>query len=1185
MTTETITMQDEASQQLQRNVGLELTLGLASEDAELRLAPGSRCQDVQPWFLDVVAAKIECLGHHDEIPHPWDWENVLTSLEPGEELLYVIDHSADSVGRRGSFEVWVGIRFPCCDEVNAKVLSARVKRARALISQIRRRAFPGSELTWMEPRELFGKLTATRGIDERCVAVTGMPSPRSLNDDARDVDQEPATRNRQSLNDVVEPLFDAGCDYRIAFVVQRVSNNAISAELATKTTLYNQIHPMVEVSLRHGETWSEQQSENSSVSTAVTDSLGDQTSQAKGKTINAGPVAAVIGGVVGFGLGGPPGAAIGAAALGSLAGAISWNDSTTTGTTTGRSWGHTDTSGTSRSETTGTSSDETRLYVNSLLRLADGTLERTIHGLHETYGTGGFRWGTFVFANGQDADIASRSLMGVLAGSRTKDRPLVRFEIVGERERLLSSRTGTMDLIAEAAPILSLPRVRDALLVPAAELPGLRLRRNVFLGRNVDAAPDKFGLIELGPDAFSAVGTKASSAAIKLPGGDLFKHALVAGTTGSGKTTRVVEILNRLSIPDLSVVVFETAKCTYRTRLRRHGGLDPLVYSLGSSTEYGSSSRFRALRLNPFFFERGTSLKRHVAVLSDALAELMPTESMIGPLLRRAVETCYVERGWDIESGKPVGNQGPTWPTVIDFVVQARRLAAGLNYGPEVNANYRGALESRASLFLDATFQDIFGYGGNVPIDELFPAGRDAIIEVEDLPPSDVDVRAFVMTLLLSRLRSVQGSRSAIAAASDGHELAANRQWLVVVEEAHNVLDRQFEQRRPSDESNAGRTLLRTVVRLLQEGREMGIGMMVIDQMPSKLARDVIGNTGTKIVLRLEDADEMEEMGRAMGLDESAWKKLGFLQVGEALIKTSYMDQPAKSAAFSEPAKSGAPDEKSPSSEGQVPNFTALREHWQPILSGTCSELDDEWVDALLEKANGNPHLAVFGGLRTLLVDDPSDTKPDAPALRALLASATSDLPKGVILAEARECWRAIVAEVYSDQMARIATTLCHVLAPSPAWQVRAYSHDGIAVAAYALSKLDLGDAVKWEWILTQVHEDPASQTFLANLMQEDGGKDRTQAVRCLLSMTQGITRWGASSTPVPPYKLISSIRSTLRTMLLTDIEKTAESFALANALFTEVVEMLVRQVADRWGSAYAREVDEFMSTISRFHQ
>ena len=36
----------------------------------------------------------------------------------------------------------------------------------------------------------------------------------------------------------------------------------------------------------------------------------------------------------------------------------------------------------------------------------------------------------------------------------------------------------------------------------------------------------------------------------------------------------------------------------------------------------------------------------------------------------------------------------------------------------------------------------------------------------------------------------------------------------------------------PADESNAGRTLLRCIDRLLQEGREMEIGVMVVDQSP-----------------------------------------------------------------------------------------------------------------------------------------------------------------------------------------------------------------------------------------------------------------------------------------------------------------------------------------------------------------
>ena len=99
--------------ELDRNVGIELTLGLGPEDALLRLAPGSQPADLQPWLLDAVAVKIACLGHHDEVPRPWDWENVLTLLEPGEELLYVLDHrAADSTSRPGSFDLWLAIRFP-----------------------------------------------------------------------------------------------------------------------------------------------------------------------------------------------------------------------------------------------------------------------------------------------------------------------------------------------------------------------------------------------------------------------------------------------------------------------------------------------------------------------------------------------------------------------------------------------------------------------------------------------------------------------------------------------------------------------------------------------------------------------------------------------------------------------------------------------------------------------------------------------------------------------------------------------------------------------------------------------------------------------------------------------------------------------------------------------------------------
>jgi hypothetical protein len=1258
---------------LARDVGVELTLGLGPEDAVLRLDQGAHRTDLQPWLLDAVAVKIDCLGHHDEVPRPWDWENVLSLLEPGEELLYVLDHrAAESATKPGAFDLWLAIRFPPRSDIDSGQLQLREKRARVLISQLHRQAFPGSEVSWMDPGELLQRLGAQMGLEDRCVVVTGMPSPRSLNDSDRDVDRGAATRNFQSLNDVVEALFDLGCDYRIAFVVQRVSSAELGIELAKKTALYDRVHPLVERSVREGQNWASQWSENKSFAEAVGESSGQQKGTNKGTNLNFGGVGTAVGGLVGFALGGPPGALAGAAALGAIGGMFSVSKGSNEGSSTGRSWTHTKTTGSTSGGSQGASLDATATHVSSLLRLADRSLERTIDAMHEATGTGAYRWGAFAFADGQNVNIVGRSLMGVLAGSRTKDHPLVRFEVDGAREALLGSRTPTMELVAEAAPVLALPRVCDALLVPEAELPGLRLRRNVFLGRNVEAKADKDGLIDLGPDAFSAINTEATPASIKVPGGDLFKHILVAGTTGSGKTTRVVEILNRLDNPDLSVVVFETAKRTYRARLQRQGRPAPLVYSLGSSATHPSASRFRPLRMNPLYFELGTSLKRHIAVLGDALAELMPTESMLPSLLRRAVENCYTERGWDIEGGRPVSDLAPAWPTVIDLVAHVRRIADELTYGAEVNANYRGALESRAGLFLDATFQDIFGYDGDTPIDQLIPPGIDAIIEVEDLPPSDVDIRAFVMTLLLSRLRSVQGSRKVaslsetslndsvpvvhveepaplgaiirrhysdgraypgaealrvirdgavmrddvpltdpasmiIAPASlnvagakirverrivshddarDRQVVDAPRQWLVVVEEAHNVLDRLFEQRRPSDEANAGRTLLRAVVRLLQEGREMGIGMMVIDQAPTKLARDVIGNTGIKVVLRLEDADEMAEVGRAMGLEEDAWHKLGYLQVGEALIKTSYMDRPAKSAGFRRADLSQGPQPVRPDGEGWSPSFLRLADLWQPLTRGIGAEPQTAWVEQVKAASNGNLRLAVFAGLRTLLYEGRAGGgRGDAPSLRALLAAPahTDD----ALLRCARELWSGLVAAHYADQLANVAAAICAALVPTAAWRRAPITSDGVTFAAHALANAGHGAEEDWLWALGQVRPRGVSSralAALANVVTAPERPDRTAALRTLMALQPAVSKWRGVGAPPKPPALVADIARTLAATLLNDDDPAGPvQRSEADALVADLEVALTRQVASRWGAAYGRQVEEFQSRAARF--
>jgi hypothetical protein len=1199
-------------------VELELILGLGSEDAELVLDPEARSLDLHPWLLDCVAVQVNCLGHQDEFPRAWDWENVLTLLEPGEELLYVLDHVRGDGNQTGrAFTLWLAVRFPQRQSLSAGDLDRRRKRARMIVSQFQRQAFPGSDVHWVDPSELQTLLGFSTGGEQRCVCVSGLPSPRDLEDDRRETERANATRNYQSLNDVAESLVDLRCDYRIAFVIERVDADSLKVRLGQATQLRDAIHPHVRGTIQFGGS----RGTNTSTSTSQADgtSRSKQTTESSGSSDSEqeedGWAKRAWDGVKNV--------------------FHPIRRRSTGPRTAGRTWTRStsETDGDSKTVTVGTSSgtsedtnwSESQERLMSKIELADRSLERTVAALHEAHGTGGYRWSAFILADGRNADLISGALVGVLAGSRTKDYPFNRFAVHGVGAELLLGNERLLNLVEEAAPILPLSRACEALLLPEAELPGVRLRRNVFLGRTFRPPEDGQPRVGLGPDAFSALTGDEYPELIEIPRRDLFRHILVAGTTGSGKTTRVVEILNNMEDDHLSVIVFETAKRTYRKRLQRAGRPAPLVYSLGSSREV-PGDRFRPLRLNPFYFEIGTSLKRHIAVLSDALAELMPTEAMIAPLMRKAVEASYVERGWDIERGLPTGGRSASWPSVLDFAAHVRQVAHTLNYGPEVMANYRGALESRAALFVDATFQDIFAHDGNVPVDELFPVGHDVIVEVEDLPPSEVDIRAFVMTLLLSRLRAVQAVRDwqsrtsnsgvgarllkAPAAASEsdaghvttlrravaehlrslGHYAKAERKellksgevwvngvvatngdrqltrndrvvvgdlqiwpkiereaasaveqpvtskapveehtpqvasgprrWLVVVEEAHNVLDRSFEARRPADESNAGRTLLRCIDRLLQEGREMELGVMVIDQSPSRLARSVISNTGTKIVMRLEDGAEMEEIGRALGLQEAAWKKLGYLQEGEAIIKASFMDAPVKTARFNE--TTSGPGEHEPTETCTVPRYAELGDLWNGVLAG-ARRPDEAWLDDVLSAADGSVELAAFVGVKGLLEQHRNDAELLAKTreLRAVLA--TAEPSERHLLDAARETFkRSIVVASYGPllDVARLMfRALVKPAAADPAIRVTGV---GIQRAADLMALAGLGSPETWRALLLGLSGRPglrwqdACGRFAA-YCNEVGRSDATTPVRVLLLSAEAArsTMNGQSEDPV----------------------------------------------------------------------
>ena len=79
---------------------------------------------------------------------------------------------------------------------------------------------------------------------------------------------------------------------------------------------------------------------------------------------------------------------------------------------------------------------------------------------------------------------------------------------------------------------------------------------------------------------------------------------------------------------------------------------------------------------------------------------------------------------------------------------------------------------------------------------------------------------------------------------------------------------------------------------LLAEIRAYGEGLVIAEQIPSKLIPDVIKNTAVKVVHRLPALDDRETVGATMNLTPEQSRYLVTLVPGEAAVFTDGMDYP-----------------------------------------------------------------------------------------------------------------------------------------------------------------------------------------------------------------------------------------------------------------------------------------------------
>ncbi|MEI6610714.1 MAG: DUF87 domain-containing protein [Deltaproteobacteria bacterium] len=650
---------------------------------------------LNPGLADIQLAKIEQIGHRDKFPRPYDWENLVPLLLPGEELLWIIE-------KRGQdFSIYLGLKKNERQIDGVHVVRERRKHFEVLCNHFARRSFPESHIILLEPEHVlfFLKKTYT-DYNDGVTCVTGIPSPKAINEETIYEERDEQTRPFASLNDVLEPLIEED-QFTIVFCVGRANGLQVLEKLQAKAELRNDIAPLIKQEVNISKTDTNEHHEEQ------TGGIVDGTSSQDSPNI-VKKLLQFLTGADERGWGRRP--------------ALGKQHSTNTGWSKGES----------HSTTVDTGMGFTAF--NATLDFIDKALELSMRHLQQAMGAGGFFGSSMIYAaEEQSRNRIARSMCATLAGSHSYLRPMQGLPFNGPNATFhLRSNWAVhevMDELGVDVEILNPEQAGRLLLLPEAELPGMKLKKNVFYGR--PSVEQKKG-IKLGDMAFFQ---KTITDQLKQPdlkaeedhsfylaeNNDLCSHVLIVGTTGSGKTERAVSILNKLDSKKFQIIVLETAKKTYRDKLRR-GDEKPHIYTLGVSSQ-------RPFRINPFYFDPGTSLKRHVSILSDAMSELLPVEALIGPKLREAIERCYAECGWNIETDTYTGKGFTRYPDMILFNSEVYKICSTFeDYGPEVKGNYKGALLNRARIFIDDLYQDIFAFDGNKTFSELFPG--DTIIEM-----------------------------------------------------------------------------------------------------------------------------------------------------------------------------------------------------------------------------------------------------------------------------------------------------------------------------------------------------------------------------------------------------------------------------------------------------------------------
>lgn len=717
--------------------------------------------------------------------------------------------------------------------------------------------FPGTKVeAVMKPqlKDLVDKYFPSNS----CVSsVTDIPGIRSKEEN----------KDRQFVQGI-EKLIDAmqGKIYTLALIADPISLNDMKSSRVALENLYSSLVPFSEEQITFGE--NETEGVNNSIATGTTNTInesitntishtiGKTKSSATTKTINGG-ISVII--------------SLGAAKSKSETEGSNESDSNSKSKTEGTSKATSQTKTTGTTKTLGTSkSYQIKIEDHRIKRLLS-KIEQTLERYDVCADIGMWNCAMYCISeNEYTSQMAASIYHSIIRGEKSslENSAVISWDFVQSKKIVSSLKYmehpffNINELNVTPGTLVSSSELTIQAGLPNHSVPGLAVVECAEFGRTVstydspNSDKNKDYCIHLGNIYHMH---NKEDLDVKLNPNNFSSHTFITGSTGSGKSNTVYNILNQMPKIGVNFLVIEPAKGEYKNIFGKKSDV----------SVYGTNPQlYKLLKINPFSFPKQIHVLEHIDRLIEIFNVCWPMYAAMPAVLKESIERAYEDAGWNLTKSK--NDYGEKfYPTFADITRNIKIIIDSSEYDTENKGAYKGSLITRLKSLTNGINGQIFT-NNEISNENLFD--KNVIVDLSRV--GSLETKSLIMGLLVLKLQEYRLSSEL---------MNSELRHVTVIEEAHNLLKRTSTEQSQESGNLLGKSV-EMLTNSIAEMRTYGEGFIIADQAPGLLDLAVIRNTNTKIILRLPDQSDRELVGKSANLNDKQIEELAKLPKGVAAV-------------------------------------------------------------------------------------------------------------------------------------------------------------------------------------------------------------------------------------------------------------------------------------------------------------